>query len=152
MPHSDNAVSLLNELIRVSEDGEKGFRTAAEQVDDPGLKSLFQDRAKACHGAATELQSLVRKLGGEPEDSGSLAGAAHRGWVRAKAAIGDTNVAVLEEVERGEDVAKAVYARAMKADLPTEVRSVLERHYQGVLRNHDRIRDLRNQYRASATT
>lgn len=151
MPKSSDAVSLLNELIRVSEDGEKGFRTAAEQVDDPGLKSLFQDRARACSGAASELQSIVRQLGGRPEDGGSLAGAAHRGWVKAKATIGDTNIAVLDEVERGEDVAKAVYSRAMKADLPIEVRSVLDRQYQGVLRNHDRVRDLRNQYRASAT-
>lgn len=153
MPTPENTVSVLNELIRISEDGEKGFKTAAEQVDDPGLKSLFSDRSRACHGAIIELQGMVRRLGAEPEDSGTLSGAVHRGWVKAKSAvgIGDTNVAVLEEVERGEDIAKAAYSRAMKADLPGEVRGVLDQQFQGVLRNHDRVRELRNQYRASAS-
>lgn len=143
------AVSTLNELIEISKDGEKGFKAAAEKADDPGLKSLLQERARSCASATLELQTLVRSLGGKPEDSGSIAGAMHRGWVKVKAAVGDNNVAVLEEVERGEDVAKNAYARALKTELPAEIRQTVDQQYQGVLRNHDRVRDLRNQYRAA---
>jgi uncharacterized protein (TIGR02284 family) len=60
------------------------------------------------------------------------------------------SLAVLEEVERGEDYAKARYAQALKADLPPKVREVVQRQHQGAVANHDRVRDLRNQYRERA--
>ncbi len=146
----DDTVKILNGLIETSEDGQKGFQEAADKAKAPQLKQLFADRAQACNQSVRELQALVTSLGGKPEQSGSVAGAAHRGWVKVKVAVGDDNIAVLEEVERGEDHAKAHYGKALKAELPPQVRSVVERQYQGVLANHDRIRDLRNQYRAAA--
>jgi uncharacterized protein (TIGR02284 family) len=149
MASKDETVKVLNDLIRTSEDGERGFKAAAERAEDANLKSMFEDRAMTCHSAATELQSLVRSLGGNPADSGTVAGAAHRGWAKARAAVGDNNVAMLEEVERGEDVAKAAYAKALDADLPADVMQVVDEQYQGVLRNHARVRDLRDQYRAA---
>ena len=45
--------------------------------------------------------------------------------------------AVLEECERGEDVAKNAYEAALKKDLPPDIRTVIERQYQGVKENHD---------------
>jgi len=51
---------------------------------------------------------------------------------------------VLNECERGEDVAKQVYGDALKKDLPMDVRSMVERQYQGVLENHDRVKAMRN--------
>lgn len=148
MSMQEDAVKVLNELIQTSEDGKKGFEAAATRADDPGLKRMFHDRALSCASAASELQNLVRSLGGKPASSGTFAGAAHRRLVKARAAAGDANVAVLDEVERGEDVAKSVYARALRAHLPGDVKRVVEQQYHGVLTNHDRVRDLRNQYRA----
>jgi uncharacterized protein (TIGR02284 family) len=151
MTTQEKAIATLNELIEISRDGEKGFKAAAEKADDPGLKSLLQERARSCAGAAGELKSLVRSLGAEPADSGTVAGAVHRGWVKLRAVVGDNNIAVLEEVERGEDLAKDAYARALKnQDLPPDIRQTLDQQFQGVLRNHDRVRELRNQYRASS--
>lgn len=75
-------------------------------------------------------------------------GAVHRRWVSVKAAASARDAtAILEECERGEDYAKAKYGDALKQPLPDSVRQVVERQYQGVLANHNRIRDLRNQYR-----
>lgn len=146
---TDDPIKVLNELIHTSVDGKKGFAEAAEKSEDVKLKLLFNDRAQECETAVAELQLAVETLGGKPDDgSGTALGAAHRGWVAAKAAVGDNNIAVLEEVERGEDHAKAAYSRALKAPLPPLARAVVEKQYQGVVRNHDRIRDLRNQYRA----
>ena len=85
MKNNQEAVSTLNDLIEISRDGEMGFKAAAEKADDPGLKSLLQDRARSCTAATAELQSLIRSLGGKPEDSGSVAGAIHRGWTKVKA-------------------------------------------------------------------
>jgi uncharacterized protein (TIGR02284 family) len=48
------------------------------------------------------------------------------------------------ECERGEDAAKAAYEAALQKSLPADVRTLVERQYQGVKANHDRVRNLRN--------
>ncbi|WP_244827462.1 PA2169 family four-helix-bundle protein [Caballeronia sp. TF1N1] len=147
---STNVVSVLNDLIETSKDGEKGFLKAAEETRDASLKLLFQDRAQACTTGARELQEIVQRLGGTPETGGSVAGALHRGWVDVKSAVtGHGDHAILAECERGEDSAKKNYREALDKDLPADVRAVVERQYQGVLENHDRIRDLRDQHAAA---
>lgn len=148
---ADNNVSVLNDLIEVSCDGEQGFRKAAEDARNPELKTLFSSRATEIGASVRELQSQVTALGGKPEDHGSVAGALHRGWVSLRSAVTDrTDLAILEETEKGEDVAKKKYADALQeTDLSFDIRALIERQYQGVLRNHDLIRDLRNRYRAS---
>ena len=146
----DDTVKILNGLIEISEDGLKGFQEAADKAAATELKQLFSERAGSCSQSVRELQTLVTALGGAPESTGSFAAAAHRGWVKIKAAVGDSNLAVLEEVERGEDHARAHYIKALKASLPPQVRDVIEKQYQGVVANHDRIRDLRDRYRAAA--
>jgi uncharacterized protein (TIGR02284 family) len=142
----------LNDLIETSKDGEQGFRAAAEDTKDASLKRVFVARADDCRKGAEELQTLVRRFGGDPEHSGSVAGAVHRGWMNLKAAVaGRDDVAILEECERGEDVAKASYRKALDdGDLPADVRAVVQRQYDGVVRNHDQVRDLRERYRAQA--
>jgi uncharacterized protein (TIGR02284 family) len=142
-----DVVATLNELIETSKDGEKGFALAAKDAKDPSLTGILTDGEQSCRTAAQELQDLVRQLGGNPDEGGSVKGAVHRGWVSLKAAASTRDAkAVLEECERGEDYAKAKYAEALKRNLPDNVRQIVERQYQGVVANHDRIRDLRNQY------
>jgi uncharacterized protein (TIGR02284 family) len=141
-------IATLNELIETSKDGEKGFALAANDVNDPALTPLFTEGEQSCRTAARELQEQVRALGGNPEEGGSVKGAVHRGWISLKTAATSRDAkAVLEECERGEDYAKAKYAAALKMQMPEGVRQLVERQYQGVLSNHDRVRDLRNKYR-----
>jgi len=67
-----------------------------------------------------------------------------------KASIsGRPDLAILEECERGEDVAKARYRKALEGTLPENILIVMQRQYEGVVRNHDQIRDLRDRYRTS---
>jgi uncharacterized protein (TIGR02284 family) len=144
--------STLNNLIETSKDGEQGFRTSAENAQSVELKQLFMRRAEDCARGAAELQAIVARLGKDPEDSGSVAGAIHRGWVNLKAAVANRDdLAILEECERGEDVAKAAYRSALEdADLPADIRAVVQKQYDGVLRNHDEVRNLRDRYKATA--
>jgi len=140
-----DVIATLNDLIETSKDGEHGFRTCAEGVKSAHLKKLFEQAAARCAEGAAELQAKVRELGGDPEKSGSVSASLHRGWVNIKSSItGMDEAAVLAECERGEDVAKHVYQQALKENLPPDVRSIIEREYQGVLQNHDRVRDIRN--------
>jgi len=147
---STNVVSVLNDLVETSKDGEKGFRKAAEDTKDTTLKQLFTGRAEDCARGAHELQDVVQRLGGKPQTGGTVGGALHRGWVDIKSAVTHrSDHAILEECERGEDVAKKNYRDALDKELPADVRAVVERQYQGVIENHDRIRDLRDQYAAA---
>ena len=138
-------IETINNLIETSRDGEEGFRTCAEGVKSPQLKQMFEHAASRCRQAVSELQAKVRGLGGDPERSGSVSGALHRGWVDVKSTItGMNEAAVLAECERGEDVAKKAYEEALAKDLPADIRTIVERQYQGVREHHDRVRQARN--------
>ena len=146
-----NVESLLNELIETSKDGENGFRKAAKDAHDPELKSMFAACAERCAEGARELQQVVNSRGGDPEKTGSVAAALHRGWISVREAITDRDdKAILEECERGEDYAKAEYKKALQQDLPENVRAVVARQYEGVIANHDKVRALRDSYRTAA--
>ena len=147
---ADNVIKTLNHLIETSKNGQTGFEAAADDTKNPELQQLFRNRAQDCAAGAAELQTVIAQLGGVPGDSGTVAGAGQRGWTNLKAAVaGRTDLAILEECERGEDVAKAAYADALKEPLPEEIRVIVERQNAGVVRNHDQIRDLRNRYKAA---
>lgn len=148
----DDVQAVLNDLIETSIDGEKGFLKAAEDADNPELKALFAECAQRCSHGTAELQSQVHAEGSSPATSGSTAGALHRGWISFREALsGRDDKAILDECERGEDYAKAVYKKGLDKDLPANVRAIVERQYQGVIANHDRVRDLRDRYRATAS-
>lgn len=152
-----DVISVLNELIEYSKDGEKGFKTSAEDVKNPELKTYFLQRAGECGSAASELQHQVRALGGDPETSTSVSGDLHRTWVNIKSALtGKDEEAVLNEVERGEDHALKAYKDALEKlgklhMVPgNEVYAIVERQYHGVQRNHDQVKALRDRARAQS--
>jgi uncharacterized protein (TIGR02284 family) len=142
-------IATLNELIETSMDGQKGFALAVSDSKDASLTAVFRDGEQSCRLAVGELQDEVRKLGGDPQTDGSMKAAVHRGWISLKSAASTRDSkAILEECEQGEDYAKAKYSEALRQDLPPSIRALVERQYQGVVANHDRVRDLRNQHRS----
>src|SRR5689334_7144553 len=97
---ADKITAVLNDLVETSKDGEKGFRTAAEDTKNPELKKIFMRRADDCAKGASDLQQIVMHIGGKPEEGGSVAGAMHRGWVDLKSKVtGRDDLAILEECE-----------------------------------------------------
>ncbi|MGB8167899.1 MAG: PA2169 family four-helix-bundle protein [Chthoniobacteraceae bacterium] len=138
--------SVLNSLIETCKDGQEGFRTAAENVKSADSKALFFELATQRQQFASELQGLVDGLGDEPEKSGSIAGALHRGWIDLKAAVtNDDEHSILAECERGEDSAAAEYHKALEQNhLPQNVRAIVERQATAVQAAHDRVRALRD--------
>jgi len=153
-PNKD-VIDVLNDLIEYSKDGEKGFKESAEDVKNMELKAFFVQRAGECANAAAELQGEVRRLGGDPETSTSLSGDLHRGWVNFKSMLtGKSEEAVLNEVERGEDFALKAYKDARESlvklgrSASDQTYAVVEKQLQGVQRNHDQVRALRDAARA----
>jgi uncharacterized protein (TIGR02284 family) len=147
----EDVIDTLNDLAECCKDGEYGFHASAEQAKRADLKSILLQRADDCRGGAQELYEQIRSLGGEVDEGGSVAGAMHRGWVSVKTMLSTyDDKAVLEECERGEDNALARYRKALKKPLPAGVKLIVERQLQGVQRNHDQIKMLRDQLRAEA--
>lgn len=145
---SDETVSTLNNLIETLKDGNEGFRTAAGDVKDTRVKSTFEQLAQQRATLAAELQTEVRKLGGDPEKSGSTAAAAHRGWMNLKSALGGGEKSILNEAERGEDVAVKSFEKALNSNkLPPDIAGVVRRQFDQVKRGHDEVRNLRDSWK-----
>ena len=143
----DDVVSTLNGLIETCKDGANGFRTAADGVEDASLKRLFSSFAEQRAQFAVELERVVTGLGGDPADTGHIAGAVHRGWINLKAAVtGKDDGAVISEAERGEDFAKERYQAALEKTLPADVRAAVERQFMQVKEAHDHVRSLERTY------
>jgi uncharacterized protein (TIGR02284 family) len=137
------AISTLNTLIETCEDSAQGFRTAADALQDSSTKELFRQYARQRIACAEELRAEVRRLGGTPEDGGSVSGAMHRGWMNLKSALaGNSDSAIIAEAERGEDVAVAAYRQALQSDLPSPVQQTIQQQFTQVKVAHDRVRQL----------
>ena len=150
---NDDVIDCLNTLIDTCKDGEYGFRTCAEHTTSAQLKQVFSSRAEECQRGASELQAAVRRLGGDPDHGSSTTGKLHRGWVDLKGMLtGNDDQAALNECERGEDAALERYRAALKdSDLPSDVMTLIQHQYEGVKRNHDQIRSLRDRMRSTAS-
>jgi len=150
---NDDVVSVLNDLIETCQDGIEGFKTASESVKNPSEKTLFASRLPNIQRGMAELKAEVRRLGGDPEKSGTVGGALHRGWINLKSAItGKNEEAIINECERGEEHAAHVYEDALQKDLPLDTRAIVERQYRGVVENLERVRALSHDRSATSTS
>ncbi len=147
----EDVIDTLNALVECCKDGEYGFNACCDNAKREDLKALFQQRAGDCRSGARELQEQIRNLGGDADDSGSALGTVHRGWVSVKSTLTTyDDKALLEEAERGEDNALPRYRKALQKPLPDAIRQLVEKQLQGVQRNHDQIKMLRDQFRAAS--
>lgn len=141
---NEAAIDSLNDLIETLKDGERGFRTAAEHVQDPELRTLFDMYAQQRARFAAELNNEVLRRGGDPAKSGHVSASFHRGWINLKSIVtGKDEAAIVAECERGEDSAVSNYQDALKKNLPSDLLSIVEGQYQDVKAAHDTIRDLK---------
>ena len=147
---NDDVIDTLNKLLECSRDGQYGFNACAEHTEALDIKTLLVRRSTDCRTAAAELETAIRQLGGTVDEGGTVTGALHRGWVSVKGALsGYSDLAMLNECERGEDSALAQYRKALKQNLPYAVKSLVEKQAQGAQQNHDQIKALRNALRGT---
>ncbi len=146
MADRDNDISVLNSLIATTLDSVDGYTEAAGDIENPRYGSVFSDRARERREVVSDLQAEVRRLGGDPEDDGTVLAGAHRMFLDLKAKVtGQDDKAIIDEVERGEDHIKAKFDDALaKEDLSPEVRAAIAKANQSVQEGHDQMRDLKH--------
>jgi uncharacterized protein (TIGR02284 family) len=146
MATNNEDIAVINRLIEATIDSADGYREAAKDVKNPELKSIFERRARERLAAFNTLQSQVEAMGGQPEDDGSLLASMHRAFMNLRCAIrtGVADLAVIDEVERGEDIIKAKYEDAIKeAGLSTTSLAVVQHAYESVRSGHEEMSRLK---------
>jgi uncharacterized protein (TIGR02284 family) len=141
MQGQDHTVKVLNSLIETTLDSANGYREAAESIDLTDCRTKFNQRASERNALARRLQDEVRSFGGEPETDQSMTGKMHNKFVELKNAVtGNSDKAVIDEVERGEDVIKAKYEHALKDDdLSPSARDLVQQAYAAIKADHDDV-------------
>lgn len=147
---NENTLEKLQKLIRANIDSYNGYHESAEELKDERLSALFRSIGDERSAMASELQQYVEFNGKEAEDDGSVAAKTHRVWIniRGKLNGGDATV-ILIEAERGEDHIKEAYEDVLKETAGSAMNDVLTAQYAKVKAGHDKIRDLRDAYKAS---
>lgn len=143
---SDQAVSMIKDLVRLNVDSYKGFEAAAEQVSDPDVARLFRAIAQQRRLFAEQLRRHVELSDDEAGDRGGIAKQFHRWWSDLESMFqsGDLH-GVLTEAERGEDVVCDRYEAALARTDAYPIHSVLQQQYMDIRDCHDQIRDMRDE-------
>lgn len=151
MAGTDHDISTLNALIATTIDSVEGYTEAAKDSAGGRFGTLFTSRAAERRQVATHLQTEVTRLGGDPEDDGTILAGAHRTFINLKSAVtGQDDQAIVNEVERGEDVIKAKFEKALKdTELSPQTRAAIEQAYTSVREGHDQMRDIKHAMQAA---
>src|SRR6476646_5111329 len=138
--------TVLNTLSGTLIDSVEGYQKAAADTENSRYAEMFNARAQERQQALTGLQAAVAKLGGNPEDDGTTAGAVHRGWINLKEAVlGRDDEAIVNSVESGEDYLKEKFEAVLEAkDLPAEARAAVEQAWTSVKAGHDEMSQLKH--------
>ena len=152
MADTSHDIRTLNSLIATVIDSIDGYSESAKDAESGRFASMFNDRAAERREVLTRLQAEVGRLGGNPEDDGTTAAAAHRGFVNLKSAVtGRDDKAVINEVERGEDHIKSKFEDALRDDdLSPQTRSVIQECFTSVKQGHDQMSALKHSMEAAS--
>jgi uncharacterized protein (TIGR02284 family) len=148
---AQQTIAELNGLIKTCKDGELGYRTAAADVRNTELETLFTESGKQRGRFARDLQAEVERLGGKPEDSGSVTGALLRGWMDLKSALtSGSAAAIIASCETGEEAALAAFEWVVNLNISGPARVLVEKQTETVRQTHARLMRLKAEHQAGA--
>ncbi len=136
---------VLLDVIKVLNDGQKGFADIGEHLKDDQLKRYFLAESLKRASFRAELENDLHRAGmADVKESGTVAGALHRSWGDLKAKLGGGDHTLLETAEAGEDAAKKAYKEALEKDLPLPIRQTLTTQQAHILTSHDYVKSHRD--------
>lgn len=142
---ADDQIDILNSLLKTTFDSIKGYENSAKELESGDLQQLFHQGASERREVLDRLAQGIRRLGGEPADSGTTMGEMHHVWEDLKGAVtGHDDEAIVKQTETAEDYLKEKYEKALDS-LDGESRQVVEQCYQQVRQGHDRISRMKHQ-------
>lgn len=144
--NNEKTVSVLNDLLNITNDRIQGFSKVEDKVWDtyPQLRSDYDTMVSQSQTMKNELSNLITERGGTPDQSGSAAGALHRTWIDVKNAFaGDTADATLGNVVYGENAAIEAYQQALDSgDLCPQSSQVVLDQLHHLKASHDKFQTI----------
>lgn len=140
---------VVHDLIEINNDRILGYEKAAEQTQEPDLKSLFNKMAEESRGYKKQLQDYAAPVGSiEDEDATTNRGKLYRAWMDVKAPFGgDSRKSLLNSCEFGEDAIQKAYDGALKeidhVESP-ELRDLVGHQKMALRKSHDQVKALRD--------
>lgn len=142
---TDHDIKTLNSLIETVIDSADGYSEAAKASEDSRFNPIFFRRGSERQALTADLQNKVRALGGKPEDDGTLLASAHRLFLNLRNSMSTNDVAIVDQVEAGEDHIKHKFEDAIRdTEVSPAVKAIIEDAYVIVKDGHDEIRDLKH--------
>lgn len=143
-----NDAAVTKDLMQTLEDGRDGFAAGADKLEKDGeaaLAATFRELGANRGRLSDELQQIAANYGDDIDESGTVAGKLHRGWMAVKDAIsGSDPDGVLDAAEQGEDHAVSEYETALEQDISPEFTTVLQRQLAEIRAAHDQVKALRD--------
>lgn len=146
METTKEVVGKLNDLLTKNYDAEAGYKKAAEEVDNPGLKNFLKRRAEQRYQFGHQIKAEIGQLGGSPDKGTSIKGDVHRTWMTLKNALSSGNESLFEECVRGEKTTVEEYKEVLSdTSLPKSTRETLisqQNNIQNALQDVKTLEDL----------
>ncbi len=151
MTFANSDIMEINDLLAVTIDSIAGYTEANDKFAASHFTPAFNERIVERQSILTALEGEVRRLGGKPEQGGTMLAGASRMVANLKSAVlGRDDKAIIDQIERGEDHIMAKFQTAMNnPDLSSQASQVIRECFITIKQGHDRMRDMRNAMQAS---
>ena len=131
----EDSIRILNELLTKAVDAEQSYEQAANSLgDSPALTAFFARQRNLRTGFGRELESAIRRLGGQPDRGASAAARTHGIWITLRNfGTGVDEQVVLDECARGEKAALKEYDEILDSKAPPpEVAALIEKQQERI--------------------
>lgn len=148
MKYSEEMSDQLNDLLEKNYDTEKNFKSAADDVENLQLKTLFQEMAQQRYDFGHELKAEIRNFGEEPDKGSSASSDISRGWMDLKAALsGNKEQAVLKQLVKGEEAALEEYNKVIKeTNFPPTTENLLIKQRNAIMESMNKAKTLHESF------
>ncbi|UAB82177.1 PA2169 family four-helix-bundle protein [Marixanthomonas sp. SCSIO 43207] len=132
--YTEEMTKKINDLLEKNYDAEKGYKKAAEIVDNNKLKQFFEEQAQNRYDFGHTLKDEIKNIGSTPDKGGSTTGDLHRAWMDIKSTFtSQDEEAILKEVQKGEEAAVEEYTNVINdTTLPPTTKTILEQQRNNV--------------------
>ncbi len=122
----DDDAKMVADLVETLIDGVRGYRTAADKVEDPQLAAALRSIGSERRNVAERLLAAATDKGLEIEADfdGTTGGGLHRTWIALEGALAGDG-AVVGSAIRGEEHALSECNEALGSGLPESIATVV---------------------------
>jgi uncharacterized protein (TIGR02284 family) len=148
MNENEEILPILERLLEVARISHKGYKDAAEHVENPSLQMYFMQFAQQRAQYADELSTLILNAGGSPADAESFSGTMMRAWIDFKSGfIGSNTNEIIDQCLKEEQTTLIEFEKAQKEDLPENIKAVVDEKNHEIKKVYDTLHTLKEEYR-----